>query len=91
MGFLSLRLGEKVLRRIIFSVAQAGIVTLSQRFGSALNLNIHRHMIILDGVYTADKSGKAKFHRVKAPNQKELPTLLNRYRTPIRKPNPHIT
>jgi hypothetical protein len=59
------------------SGARSGIVTLVQRFGSALNLNIHLHMIVLDGVYTVYKSGKAKFHRVKAPNQTELRTLLN--------------
>ena len=35
-------------------------------------------MIALDGVYTVGKSGKAKFHRVNAPNQTELRTLLNR-------------
>ena len=58
--------------------ARSGVVTLVQRFGSALNLNIHLHMLALDGVYTVGKSGKAKFHRVKAPNQSELRTLLNR-------------
>ena len=40
------------------SGAQTGIVTLIQRFGSALNLNIHLHMIALDGVYIVGKSGK---------------------------------
>jgi len=60
------------------SGAQTGVVTLVQRFGSALNLNIHLHMISLDGVYTIGKSGKAKFHRVKTPNQEELRILLNR-------------
>ena len=35
-------------------------------------------MLALDGVYTVGKSGKAIFHRVKAPNQSELRTLLNR-------------
>jgi len=39
---------------------------------------IHLHIIALDGVYTIGKLGKAKFHRVKAPNQTELQTLLNR-------------
>jgi len=34
-----------------------GAVTLIQRFGSALNLNIHFHMLFLDGVYTSDSSG----------------------------------
>jgi len=33
-------------------LAQTGAVTLIQRFGSALNLNIHFHMLILDGVYS---------------------------------------
>ena len=60
------------------SGARSGIVTLVQRFGSALNLNIHLHMLALDGVYTVGKSGKAKFHRVNAPNQTELRALFNR-------------
>jgi ribosomal protein S27E len=29
--------------------AQTGVVTLIQRFGSALNLNVHFHMLFLDG------------------------------------------
>ena len=59
------------------SSARSGVVTLVQRFGSALNLHIHLHMLALDGVYTVGNSGKAKFHRVNAPNQTELRTLLN--------------
>lgn len=59
------------------SGAQTGIVTLIQRFGSALNLNIHLHMIVLDGVYTPN-AGEPRFHRVTAPSQKTLETLLNR-------------
>jgi hypothetical protein len=35
-------------------------------------------MIALDGVYIVGKSGKAKFHTVKAPNQTELRKLLDR-------------
>ena len=38
------------------SRARTGIVTLIQRFGSALNMNVHLHMIILDGVYTLDSN-----------------------------------
>ena len=37
--------------------AQCGAVTLIQRFGSALNLNVHSHMLWLDGVY--DRSAEA--------------------------------
>ena len=35
--------------------AQCGAVTLIQRFGSALNLNLHFHMLFLDGVYAKNK------------------------------------
>jgi len=33
-------------------MAQTGAVILIQRFGGALNLNIHFHMLFMDGVYT---------------------------------------
>ena len=46
--------------------ARTGVVTLIQRFGSALNLNVHLHMIVLDGVYT-EHNGQARFHPVGAP------------------------
>ena len=37
--------------------AHTSAVTLIQRFGSALNLNIHFHMLFLGGVYIADAKG----------------------------------
>ena len=57
--------------------AQTGSVTLIQRFGSALNLNVHYHMLLLDGVYAEDDYGKQRFHRVKAPTHDELNTLAH--------------
>ena len=60
------------------SGAKGGTVTLIQRFGSALNLNIHTHMLILDGVYTTDDNGYIRFHPVKAPTQHQLDTLVAR-------------
>ena len=36
-----------------------GAVTLVQRFGSALNLNVHFHMLFLDGVFMADGADPA--------------------------------
>jgi hypothetical protein len=47
--------------------AHTGAVTLIQRFGSALNLNIHFHMLFLDGVYVDDGAGHFAFHSNKAP------------------------
>ena len=45
----------------IRKTAQTGAVTLIQRFGSALNLNVHFHMLFLDGVYTTTLREKADF------------------------------
>jgi len=42
------------------STAHTGAVTLIQRFGSALNLNIHFHMLFLDGVYVGETAASAK-------------------------------
>lgn len=37
------------------STAKTGVVTLIQRFGSALNLNLHFHALFIDGVYQQKK------------------------------------
>lgn len=57
--------------------ARTGAVTLIQRFGSALNLNIHFHMLFLDGVYVAGPHGLARFRWVKAPTTEELTQLAH--------------
>jgi hypothetical protein len=46
--------------------ACGGIITLIQRFGSSLNLNVHLHMLALDGVYANDQ-GKLRFQPLPAP------------------------
>ncbi|GBF28939.1 hypothetical protein MnTg03_00501 [bacterium MnTg03] len=55
--------------------ARTGAVTLIQRFGSALNLNIHFHMLFLDGVYVDRQDGSTRFHRVDSPTSQELARL----------------
>jgi hypothetical protein len=55
--------------------AQAGAVTLIQRFGSALNLNVHFHMLFLDRVYIDRADGGLRFCWVKAPTSAELNQL----------------
>lgn len=60
--------------------AQCGVVTLIQRFGSALNLNIHFHMLWLDGVYedtTERPQRKPRLHRTRAPTSAQLTELAN--------------
>jgi hypothetical protein len=60
------------------ATAHTGAVTLIQRFGGAVNLNIHFHMLFLDGVYVRD-SGKpaTRFAWVKAPTPDELTQLTH--------------
>ena len=53
-----------------------GAVTLIQRFGSALNLNIHFHILSLDGVYVYRGDRSPRFQRLKAPVKEELEDLV---------------
>ena len=60
------------------TTAQAGAVTLIQCFGGALNLNIHFHMIFVDGVYIdGAPQSRARFRWVKAPTSEELSRLTH--------------
>jgi hypothetical protein len=52
--------------------AQGGAVTFIQRFGDALNLNVHFHSLVLDGVYVDRGRGGAHFHPLPAPDDEEI-------------------
>jgi hypothetical protein len=55
--------------------AQCGAVTFIQRFGSALNLHLHLHMLAIDGVYAADEDGHPQFQVLLAPDDEEIAHL----------------
>jgi hypothetical protein len=55
-----------------------GAVTLIQRFGSALNLNVHFHLLVLDGVYRREGEGQLRFVPLPAPSSEELQALVQR-------------
>jgi hypothetical protein len=61
----------------VASGARTGAVTLIQRFGSALNLNPHLHMLFLDGAYTF-RGSRSVFHRARLPQQIDIRRLLHR-------------
>jgi hypothetical protein len=44
-----------------------GSVVFIQRFGSAANLNVHLHIVALDGVYEKKSTGALKFYNAAAP------------------------
>ncbi len=60
----------------VASGARTGAVTLIQRFGSALNLNVHLHMLFLDGAYCF-RGNRTTFHRARRPTGEELNRLLD--------------
>jgi hypothetical protein len=59
------------------NAADTGVVTLIQRFGSAANLNIHLHCLVLDGVYL-HTAGEPIFQEARAPAGDELGGLLDK-------------
>jgi Putative transposase len=59
--------------------ARCGAVTAIQRFGGALNANVHFHSLVFDGVYTrATPTARPIFHRLSAPTDADITTLLTR-------------
>ena len=70
-GHLAQKSGHKC------SNVHSGAVTLIQRFGSAANLNIHFHSLVLDGVYRIEH-GHPVFEPVAPPTNAELAQLLER-------------
>ena len=79
-----LQVVQRVLTRHLLDGAQlksdeghGGAVTLIQRFGSAANLNIHLHCLVLDGVYRCGADGVPGFVEAGAPTDDELHALLH--------------
>jgi len=59
------------------SGARTGVVTLIQRHGSAANVNVHLHMLVLDGV-VEPIGERMRFRPVAAPSEAQLQRLLTR-------------
>ena len=54
---------------------KTGSISIQQRFGSALNLNLHYHVIFLDGVYVRGADGRLSFRRV-TPHTADVERLV---------------
>jgi hypothetical protein len=55
---------------------QSGTVTAVQRFGSGLELNVHYHLLGLDGVFTLGGDGTLRFHRLSPPTDADIARLV---------------
>lgn len=68
---------KRKARRKGLKSPQTGAITFIQRFGSALNLNVHFHSLFLDGVYVQNNEGELEFHPIEPPSQNELQMILD--------------
>jgi transposase-like zinc-binding protein/putative transposase len=66
--------------------ARYGAVTAIQRFGRALNLNVHFHSLVLDGVYTRPTpTAQPVFHRLPPTTDADIAALLTRLQRQVRR------
>ena len=68
--FASLR--RRARKQWAIAHGHCGAVTFIQRFGDALNLNVHLHSLILDGVYERSAGGTPRFHPLPPPDDTEV-------------------
>jgi hypothetical protein len=71
LGFLRRRAGQAGVK-----AGQGGAVAIIQRFGAALNLNVHVHPLVLDGVFADDGDGSVTFHPLPPPGDEDVAAVL---------------
>ena len=54
----------------------SGLVTIVQRFGAALNLNVHIHALVMDGVFVPDSARGVRFCPVQPMGADDVAALL---------------
>ena len=59
---------------------RGGAVSIVQRFGAALNLNVHVHALVLDGVFADDATGTLAFHALGPPSDEEVTAVIRTVR-----------
>jgi len=55
---------------------RSGAVTVIQRFGGGLQLNVHFHSLFLDGVFTETPDDTLEFHPAEPPSDEDVARLL---------------
>ncbi len=67
-------------RRLRRPRAGAGAIAAVHRAGGALNLNVHLHVLVLDGLFVRRPAGDIGFHRAPAPSPTELRWVVDTVR-----------
>jgi hypothetical protein len=60
--------------------AEFGAITFVQRFGSSLNLNVHFHVVVIDGVFSRDDERRLLFTPAPPPTRAEMLTVVGHVR-----------
>jgi hypothetical protein len=55
---------------------RTGMLTVIQRFGSGVNLNVHFHTLVLDGVFAELAPGRLQFHAATPPSDAAVRQVL---------------
>ena len=71
LGFYRRRAGRAGVRD-----GRSGAVTVIQRFGGGLQLNVHFHSLLIDGVFAERADGTLAFHAAEPPSDAEVARLL---------------
>ena len=75
---------QQRVERAGLASGRTGAVNVIQRFGSALNLNVHFHALVLDGVYSATREyGRPVFHAAPALEDEDVAHLVQTIRSRI--------
>lgn len=79
LGIVTRTISTHLARQVKFTKREAptGAVTLSQRLWSALNMNIHFHMLSLDGVYVHHATDRHRLRCTAPPTVEQLHVLLD--------------
>jgi hypothetical protein len=64
---------------------RSGAVVIVQRFGSALNVNVHGHALVLDGVFAEAGAGALRFHPAPPPTDDDMDDVLAAIRRRVRR------
>jgi hypothetical protein len=59
---------------------RTGMLTVVQRFGGGVNLNVHFHTLVLDGVFTERMPGRLQFHAATPPSDEAVAAVLGAIR-----------
>ena len=69
---------RRVARARHLAAPQTGAITFVQRFGGLVNLNVHFHLLVPDGVFTPTADDGLAFARLPAPTGTDLLAILDR-------------